>query len=553
MEDSAEVFGMTDLEAQISRFMLKYLLPLPVVRRSYKLRLFTEFTQVQSKKGKLLPPEVNDVQFIGSQYEGLSVTVTSVDGGDAIYAMSDYDTMPVLKNYLVEENDQSRDELVADDKLDSEILQIHEASHPGYCRLRSKKSGKFVGMRFNEDCSGNVDVYNDGKRVGEINVPYTDIIPGFFEKPDTVEIKMYVHGPAIACTKIQIHPGNITRTGQEVDVVLSIKCKTWPLVASEWFQRQDARSTDWPRPETVEKIKSTACYVVAVPHPESLSPREEWRYSFAPVEKILARSLTFAQKGSYIIAKMIFKTALENVDKISSYCLKTQMFWLCEEESSTSWSYDDVGYYAIKVLLKLAESLKSGVLRHYIIPENNIISHIPSTVLQEVSKTLNDVVGNPFPVMTKIRRTTKFFGIILHPPEESFQPIISLLEMSQVTEEEIKRQFSASRYAIMEHYCSMLKKPIINVVQEEFAKLKFALLMNIAEDIGRPNATNNLDTTCDAIDKIALELSKYTKENVQKWNKYVEEYTKSKEKIKSENVEEIITYSYDGILQVDAF
>lgn len=549
MEGAAELFGMSSLEVKVSCFMLKYLLPLPVVRRSYKLRLFTEVTQTQWKQRNKIPSVVSDVLFIGSQYEGLSVTVTSVEGGDAIYAMSDYDTMPVLKDYIVTENNSPQTVLTSENES-TEILKIYEASHPGYCRLKSVKTEKFVGMCFNPDCSGNVDIFHDGVKVGETNVPYTEIIPGFFEKPDTVDIKMYVHGPAIACTKIQIHPGSITRTGQEVDVVLSIKCQSWPMVASKWFQRQSSKSGNWPSKQTIEKVKSTGCYLVAVSHPNSPTPREEWRYSFAPVEKILARSLTFAQKGSYIIAKMLFKTALEH-DKVSSYCLKTQMFWLCEEVSSPSWTYNDVGYYALKVLLKLAKNLKNGMIQHYIIPENNIVSHIPTSILQEVSNTLMEVVSNPFPVMEKVRRTTKFFGIILHPPEESFQPVISLLKSPSADKGEIYNRIGISKFSIMEHYCSMLKKPITNVVQEEFSKLKFALLMNIAEDIGNDDCVP--DTMRDVINRIANKLSKYAEENEKKWTSYVDKYMKSVDKIQSENVEENVAHTYDGILEVEAF
>ncbi|XP_053394954.1 uncharacterized protein LOC128555721 [Mercenaria mercenaria] len=542
---------MSDLKRKVSLFMLKYLLPLPVVRRSYKLRLYTELTQIKYKQDKPMPPEVSDVQFIGSQYEGLSVTVTSVDGGDAIYAMSDYDTMPILKHYQARDRDLADEDFKADENKEVHFLEIYDASHPGYCRLKSTITGKFVGMRFNEDCSGDVNIYHDGVKIAKMNVPYTEVIPGFFEKPDTIEIKKYVHGPAISCTKIQVHPGNITRTGQEVDVVLSIKCQSWPLVAAEWIKRLESKTSDWPNRETIEKVKSTGCFVVAVPHTLSPNPNEEWRYSFAPVEKILARSFTFAQRGSYIIAKMLFKTALQNIDKVSSYCLKTQMFWLCEEESSSAWSYDQVGYYALEVLSKLAENLKIGVLRNYIIPENNIISHIPASTLQEASKTLLELVCNPFPVLEKIRRTTKYFGIILHPPEESFLPLSELLEQQIADDSGIKRRFHASKLAIMEHYCSMLKKPIVNIVQEEFSKLKFALLMDIAEDTG--NDSDSAETVDDMIARIANELSNYSEENVKRWYAYVEEYWKSVDNIKSENVEQMLTNTYDGILKVEAF
>ena len=528
----------TNLYSQIFNFMLKYLLPLPIVRRTFKVRQYIE--QAVFEKHYKLPDNVCEVVRIGSQYEGLSVAMTSSAGGDAIYSLSDYGVMPVLKGYLV--RDPSHPKIDKEKEKENycgniEILEINEASHAGYCKLRSLQTGKFVGMQFNADCTGKIDIYHDGEMSAATQIPYSDlIIPGFYHAADNVEVKTFVHGPAISCTNIQVHPGGLFRTGQEVDVVLALKCQRWPVVATEWFQRLS--SSDWPSLQTRDKVKLTSCYVVAVAHKLSPNPHQEWRYSFAAIEKQLAHSFTFAQRGSYIVAKMLFKAVFIGMDTISSYCLKTQMFWTCEKESRSSWTYDNMGVYALKVLSELAENLHSGVLRHYIIPENNIIDHLPGAVLHVASKKLTQLVQNPLPAMQQIRHTTTYFAVITHPPDLTFMPVTSMFQMSAESNSDISSRFLESELAIMKHYCSMLKKPITNKIQEHFSRLKFALLVDIAEAISRKD--DSPYKISDIMNMIERELLNVNAENVPKWKDFVQEYHKELDSASSKSVEEIM-------------
>ena len=343
--------------------------------------------------------------------------------------------MPVLRRYQAIDPGWNREypsskETLTVDKSSLELnesldfLEIHEASHAGYCKLKSVSSRKFVGMRFDEDCSGKINIFHDGTLSGTMSIPYKQlIIPGLYKDHNTelVEMTAYVHGPAIACTKIQVHPGSITQTGAEVDVVLSIKCKSWPTVATGFLHRIE--ESKWPCKDIQDTLKLAACYVVAVAPTLSADPEQEWRYSFESVEKVLAHSFTYAQRGSYILAKMLFKTAFVGIDKVSSYCLKTQMFWLCEKEGSRVWTYDKIGQYALQLLSEVADNLTKGVVRNYIIPENIMVDHVPQAILNEASRKLREVVQTPVPVMKIIRQSTKYFGSIIHPDEKAFEPL----------------------------------------------------------------------------------------------------------------------------------
>lgn len=195
------------------------------------------------------------------------------------------------------------------------------------------------------------------------------------------------------------------------------------------------------------------------------------------------------------------------------------------------------------MLSELAENLHSCVLRHYIIPENNIIDHLPTAVLHDASQKLTALVQNPVPAMQQIRQITTYFAIITHPPDRTLMPVTSLLENSAEGYSDIPSRFLESELAIMKHYCSMLKKPITNKIQEEFSRLKFALLVDIAEAISRKD--DSPYQTSDIMDMIDKELLNVNAENVPKWKEFVQEYRKELDSTSSKSI--------DAIMKADAF
>ena len=63
------------------------------------------------------------------------------------------------------------------------------------------------------------------------------------------------------------------------DLVLSIHCKFWPNIASEWTQRQ--RQYGWPNSCDISCITEFGCHLVPVGHPHSETKHMEWRISFS--------------------------------------------------------------------------------------------------------------------------------------------------------------------------------------------------------------------------------------------------------------------------------
>ena len=163
-----------------------------------------------------------------------------------------------------------------------------------------------------------------------------------------------------------------------------------------------------------------------------------------------------------------------------------------------------------------------------------------------------------------IRQSTKYFGCITHPNEKAFAQLDSLLDdipTPDVTVDgnsdvsvmgfQLQDHFFASDIEIVKHFCSMVNRPIKSKVQEEFAKLKFALLIDLAIDIASNDRAKC--TVAEIQDMIVEEISKVNDDNVQKWIEFSNDYLKELDKISSEDVKHAFTVTFDGTMNVDAF
>ena len=144
-----------------------------------------------------------------------------------------------------------------------------------------------------------------------------------------------------------------------VDHVGCIKLQCWPMVAEDWVKRE----RKWPESEIIMEL-SSFCYIIAKPSPEEKENTEttEWCYSFAHHEKQLVNLRSEEQNLIYLIIKAIFyKNAKPlNPENITSFLLKTVMFWVCEEHppNDSLWEINfpsiiDAIHYVFKRLKKL--------------------------------------------------------------------------------------------------------------------------------------------------------------------------------------------------------
>jgi len=148
------------------------------------------------------------------------------------------------------------------------------------------------------------------------------------------------HGPAFLTD-------NSGTSALSVDVVLCVRCLSWPPQAADWPKRH--RDYDWPDSATLDRVVSNGCDVVGVAHRkcrqhEWMSKRQ-WRLSFSRAEIVLINSWMPVQQIAYHILGVYVKTErlTESVDNsepaiMSNYHVKTLMLWACELKPKSWWT-----------------------------------------------------------------------------------------------------------------------------------------------------------------------------------------------------------------------
>lgn len=176
----------------------------------------------------------------------------------------------------------------------------------------------------------------------------------------------YVHGPCVS------FDNTIGRIVFDADFAFCFLCSFVPSEAGDFLQR--IKASPWPQKSTVdEHIKN--CHVVPVGDKTSNLQTVEWRISYALLERELVWSFNDIQCKCYVLLKMITKQFLDQVapEMISSYAIKTILFWMAETEPMELWTEENLLYCLKRCLCRLLHHVEDKSLPHYIVPSNNIL------------------------------------------------------------------------------------------------------------------------------------------------------------------------------------
>ena len=168
---------------------------------------------------------------------------------------------------------------------------------------------------------------------------------------------------------------NIDESG--VDMVPSIRCQFWPTAAKEWIDRP--RHYGWPTLQDRDKIVRFGYHLVPVGHPHSPMKEMQWRISFSIAERTLVWSFNHVQMQCYAVMKLILKEFIKvkssdnTKDVLCSYFIKTFLLWQYEETDPSFWQIKNLRGCIMYLLHEFYKSLQGGVLRHYFIPQFNLL------------------------------------------------------------------------------------------------------------------------------------------------------------------------------------
>lgn len=123
-------------------------------------------------------------------------------------------------------------------------------------------------------------------------------------------------------------------------------------------------------------IRRQDCHVVPVGDPTSRFSSKEWRISFLFGERELVWSFNDTQLQCYYILKCLLKLELDNVapEQLSSYHMKTIMFWQCENTAPSMWAPANLLKRVQTCLTELKEAIRNRQLEHFFDRRRNLLS-----------------------------------------------------------------------------------------------------------------------------------------------------------------------------------
>ncbi|XP_069125016.1 uncharacterized protein [Argopecten irradians] len=160
----------------------------------------------------------------------------------------------------------------------------------------------------------------------------------------------------------------------KIDNVISLPCPKWPAVAQEWAERK--REYGWPSANFVTDNVKNGCYVVPVGCKECDRTYLDWRLSFVLVEQALIRDFNSTQVKCYLLLKQIKKFLFEDKigEIISSYILKTTLFWVIEESPPDLWVPHRLLTTVQLCLERLIALVRNDFCPHYFIRICNLLA-----------------------------------------------------------------------------------------------------------------------------------------------------------------------------------
>lgn len=303
---------------------------------------------------------LNAIQMSGSRLEGTGVTMLGADI-DMMYHIPNYRVIHDCKDWKRPTSVQM-------------VLAETANVHPGYCRLllmyadEPHVAGAWNPLQLQ---LGNF-IFNDGVFV--LHNSLGRYIPN-----------SYRNGPA----------DTTTDRVSELDHV-SFMNAAFPPGANEWVHRD--RPSQFPPQEFINELARRDILVVPTGHKNSANPDLEWRFSFSKLELDIILMWPINVTKCYVLLKMLKKQLVldwpELDNTLSSYHLKTTLFWLTEETGLAFWENIPIGECLMLSLKRLLLWIDSGYIPHYFMKDNNLFGlHTGTTRQRDVAKALRVMIA----------------------------------------------------------------------------------------------------------------------------------------------------------------
>ncbi|XP_077868706.1 uncharacterized protein LOC100377009 [Saccoglossus kowalevskii] len=292
------------------------------------------------------------------------------------------------------------------------LLEMKSGNHPGYVRVFASSYGSAIlsdnsitNIFIQSETNGKIAKFLSRSKIlksqehhvrGRFPCVQQQLIERFKDGSFTGRLDLVQEGPAqTLCIQFPIGTGPKDEEylfEQMVDVTLALRCQNWPDISRPWITRQRL----WPDANTVQKIVDDGCHVVPKAYPgEGGDVDLDWRLSFSLAERTLALSVNEIQRNCYLVLKSFWRRFLKKPKVLSSYHLKTTLFWRCEKIPPIQWTKENMGERFLELIDDIIAGLTKRNIPNFFIPENNMLSHVLETDILEVLEKVKDVRRNP--------------------------------------------------------------------------------------------------------------------------------------------------------------
>ncbi|XP_056015716.1 uncharacterized protein LOC130053121 isoform X2 [Ostrea edulis] len=185
-----------------------------------------------------------------------------------------------------------------------------------------------------------------------------------------------------------------------------------PSMGKDWLRNRVNFS--WPSQKIVQKIMSLKCHVVAVGDKMSQHSSLEWRISYLLWERELVWSFNDIQLQCYVLLKALLKKYIDPVapDELSSYHMKTIVFWESEDTEENCWGQEFLIPFLRNCLWRLSECVLNRSLKHFIERDKNLLLgkmceiEIKESVLKVIKDIIPDIITYSLKCIDGIDLTT---------------------------------------------------------------------------------------------------------------------------------------------------
>ena len=298
---------------------------------------------------------------------------------------SDVDIMSVLERFVVEDLNIS----VVQNKKICPLHTVYDYKSSGYVCLEL-----YMQLNVNDDVDKFLKIV-----IHNCIIFYKDrwilssmLFLNYFNKI----FMRSVNGPSIT---------NLKCLPIDTDNVFAFKCKSWPLIASEWLIRN--RKLSWPSKTVIELIKSHGCHFVPIGEHNSSIKELQWRVSFVLSERMLVGTFNNVQFKVYGLLKLIksevlcrYKQNNDNENLINSYHMKTIMFWIIENTPEHMWIPQRLVFCLRLCLRYLKHFVEISFLPNYFLPVVNLFKKHANSDMNGLITTLDIFIKHPLTIVS---------------------------------------------------------------------------------------------------------------------------------------------------------